>query len=475
MALRHRRRRAREHRRERRPQDHVAAPLLPGVGNVTVDDHVLQRVAPDAHRLRGLFDRDQRDTNMTRLVVLMIAMLLFPSPSQALAQSACDDTTGGIQATTMSPDDAEERESNALGLTGAEWIEIFGEPIDSPLPEPMARFGNDDLEIDVPLFNAESRITGFTVRFETSVEFAIADEIVTIAIPVDAERLEAYPAPVSDSCVVLYHSDWLAEVIEPNPELEALGLDQWINAEPGDFIVLYGWEDADPSTERVSWVIVAIGNNPSGNTAASGQQSNPTSVPAPNGADDEPTDQEDAYIDALNDQVDTVSEASRELSVLFSDAGIDPTLFLDQRWIIDVAAQFVTVQQLEVEAQLLQPSERQQGIHDVWIEITRLLTLAVDDFTFGIDNLEPASIEQGTERFVWATTLTEDLQDALTAFDDNPNIAFEPTYPLFSVETCDQFSDFNVAQEYYAANPEDQLTIDPDLDGLACEVFFEEE
>lgn len=212
-----------------------------------------------------------------------------------------------------------------------------------------------------------------------------------------------------------------------------------------------------------------------GNRAASGQQSNPTSVSAPNGADDDPTDQEEAYLDALNEQTETVGDVSSDLSTLFTDAGTDPTLFLDQRWIIDVAAQFATLQLLEDEAQALQPSERQQGIHDVWIEITRLLTLAVDDYTFGIDNLEPASLEQGTGRFVWATTLTEDLEGALEAFDDNPNIAFEPTYPLFPVETCDQFSDFNVAQEYYAANPEDQVTVDPDLDGLACEVFFEEE
>ncbi len=28
---------------------------------------------------------------------------------------------------------------------------------------------------------------------------------------------------------------------------------------------------------------------------------------------------------------------------------------------------------------------------------------------------------------------------------------------------------------YLAANPEEQVTIDPDFDGLACEVFFEME
>jgi hypothetical protein len=33
--------------------------------------------------------------------------------------------------------------------------------------------------------------------------------------------------------------------------------------------------------------------------------------------------------------------------------------------------------------------------------------------------------------------------------------------------------DERTAQLYLAANPEGQVTIDPDFDGLACEVFFE--
>lgn len=35
--------------------------------------------------------------------------------------------------------------------------------------------------------------------------------------------------------------------------------------------------------------------------------------------------------------------------------------------------------------------------------------------------------------------------------------------------------DEGTAPLYYAANPEEQVTIDPDLDGIACEVFFEME
>ena len=37
---------------------------------------------------------------------------------------------------------------------------------------------------------------------------------------------------------------------------------------------------------------------------------------------------------------------------------------------------------------------------------------------------------------------------------------------------CEAFDDFDAAQDYYGANPEEQATNDPDLDGLACEVHF---
>lgn len=190
---------------------------------------------------------------------------------------------------------------------------------------------------------------------------------------------------------------------------------------------------------------------------------------------DEPTDQEEEYLNNLDDDMNTVIDVSGELADLFSEAGNDVMLFLDQEWVIDVAAQFVELQQVGIDAASLDPSARQQGIHDVWLEINRLMTLAVDDYIFGIDNLDPASIEQGTARFLWAATLTEDLNGAISAFEDDPNTMFEPAYPLYPLETCDPFQDYETAQLYYGANPEEQPTLDPDFDGLACEVFFEME
>ncbi len=40
------------------------------------------------------------------------------------------------------------------------------------------------------------------------------------------------------------------------------------------------------------------------------------------------------------------------------------------------------------------------------------------------------------------------------------------------VADCTPFADYDQAQTYYAENPEEQPTIDPDFDGLACEVYF---
>ena len=48
--------------------------------------------------------------------------------------------------------------------------------------------------------------------------------------------------------------------------------------------------------------------------------------------------------------------------------------------------------------------------------------------------------------------------------------AFE--MPLGPVADCTPFASFEEAQVYYAAHPDMQPVIDPDWDGLACEVYF---
>ena len=41
-----------------------------------------------------------------------------------------------------------------------------------------------------------------------------------------------------------------------------------------------------------------------------------------------------------------------------------------------------------------------------------------------------------------------------------------------TITDCAEFADYDEAQDYYADNPDAQIYIDPDFDGLACEVFF---
>lgn len=211
-----------------------------------------------------------------------------------------------------------------------------------------------------------------------------------------------------------------------------------------------------------------------GNDTTAATAPEPTAIGAlPGSTSSELTDQEEEYIDALSVQVDTAGEASLALADLFAEAGVDITLLFDDVWVFEVATQFVLLQQLGVDAESLEPSSRQESIHEIWLDINRLITLAVDDMVFGIDNIEPASIDLGGARFVYASLLTEDLTSVLLAFAADPNAPFEGSYPLGGVDTCDEFADFDVAQQYYAAHPEAQAVIDPDFDGFACEVFFE--
>lgn len=190
---------------------------------------------------------------------------------------------------------------------------------------------------------------------------------------------------------------------------------------------------------------------------------------------DEITNQEQAYFDALGDDTELSGQVAMEVGALFTEAGQDPTLIFDQEWIIDLVAQLVQWEFIAEDAEDLEPSSRQQHIHDLWLEINRLILLAVDDIIFGVDNIDPATLEAGTDRIIYASLLTDDLTAAILAFADDPNTPVEPVNPIAPVLDCEPFPDYETAQLYYAANPDEQLTIDPDLDGFACEVFFDRE
>lgn len=187
------------------------------------------------------------------------------------------------------------------------------------------------------------------------------------------------------------------------------------------------------------------------------------------------TDEELEYIESLSDDLELSADVSGEVGALFSEAGQDPTLIFDQDWIINLASQLALWQIIAEDAQELEPSDRQLHIQTLWLEINSLILLAIGDITFGIDNIDPTSLERGGARIVYATLLIDDLSAAIVAFGEDPNTPAVPTNAIWPVSACDEFPDFELAQLYYAAYPKEQATIDPDVDGFACEVFFGEE
>ena len=198
-------------------------------------------------------------------------------------------------------------------------------------------------------------------------------------------------------------------------------------------------------------------------------------TPSLSNSSDQLTTVEEQYFAALLQDLIALDDASKQVAELFIDAGQDASLLEDPEWLQRTDEQFDRLAQVGVDAETLEPSTRQQDIHDLWLEVNRLVTLAVEDFREGLANRDAARITTGSARYTYSSLLADDLGNAIKAFGEDPDQPPELDHVVAPVTECDVFSDYDEAQLYYAANPEEQETIDPDFDGLACEVFFEQE
>ena len=220
-----------------------------------------------------------------------------------------------------------------------------------------------------------------------------------------------------------------------------------------------------PSTP-VSISFTLLTPTPTGDTEA---------TPASSSTGDQLTMQEEQYFAALLQDLIALDDASKQVAELFIDAGQDASLLEDPEWRQRTDEQFDRLARVGVDAESLEPSTRQRAIHDLWLEVNRLVTLAVADFREGLGNRDAARITTGSARYTYSSLLADDLGNAIKAFGEDPDQPPELDHVVAPVTECDVFSDYDEAQLYYAANPEEQETIDPDFDGLACEVFFEQE
>ncbi len=148
--------------------------------------------------------------------------------------------------------------SGGLGLTTSEWLAVRGEPVVTQFGDAIARYpGDGNFYVDIPSYTDPKQITQMDFDFSPPVELEAAEAVVGQYLPADAERLDECRDDLSDGHVVLYHSAWLAETINPDGEFST-----WLGTEPGSFFALYGWRSNDPSTERVAYVMVALSHSP---------------------------------------------------------------------------------------------------------------------------------------------------------------------------------------------------------------------
>ncbi len=186
------------------------------------------------------------------------------------------------------------------------------------------------------------------------------------------------------------------------------------------------------------------------------------------------TTQEQTFLSDLQTQTTVIGDASDTLQKQFTLVSEDPTVILDQSWIIKTSGALAMMQAVNTDAHAMKPSARQQHLYITWTDATSLISAAADDFARGFDNIDADSIVAGTAKIQQATQLTNGLADDVKAFKDDPNVVSDKAKAVSGpVAECSAFPDYNVAQVYLALNPDEQSTIDPNSDGRACEIFFD--
>ena len=117
-----------------------------------------------------------------------------------------------------------------------------------------------------------------------------------------------------------------------------------------------------------------------------------------------PTNQEQAYFDAISAQIGPMGEATTTMGALFTRASETPTLILDANWITLVAVQFYILQAAsDVLFELEAPTARTEELQEIISTLALSTYLAVESLTVGIDDLNADKILEGNEYLSVAT------------------------------------------------------------------------
>ena len=149
--------------------------------------------------------------------------------------------------------------SGGLGLDLDAWEAIHGEGEEDAVPG----WRSYDDRRYVVAGTLEGRIDHLERHWEEGegVTFEEARAESRRLMPADAQLVETYQLP-GGYTVDLYVSASLAQRFPDTVEIDGSEFSTWVGGEPGNFTVGFGDYGTTPEVDRVTWIVMAIGNNP---------------------------------------------------------------------------------------------------------------------------------------------------------------------------------------------------------------------
>lgn len=161
-----------------------------------------------------------------------------------------DDSLSDIgQAESPIASDDERFASGGLGLSLVDWQSLHGSGADTP---GSLGLSYEDGQFDALAFD-DGNIRWLEVRFGFGVPFGEARLLASLYMPDDAELVGSYVAEFGLPIDLYFSESLRARFTDP---------DDWPEAEPGQFIVIYGQFGPPEGTGDVTTLVMALGNAP---------------------------------------------------------------------------------------------------------------------------------------------------------------------------------------------------------------------
>ncbi len=190
---------------------------------------------------------DPAQTDASVFFVLPLEEGALESPAQV--GDGDDPLSGVAPADSPIASDDERFASGGLGLSLVDWQSLHGPGADPP---GSLGLSYEDGQFDALAFD-DGNIRWLEVRFNVGVSFDDARLLAANYAPPDAQLIGTYVAEFGLP-VDLYFSESLAARF---PDA-----DDWPEAEPGQFIVIYGQFGPPEGTGDVTTLVMALGNAP---------------------------------------------------------------------------------------------------------------------------------------------------------------------------------------------------------------------